>query len=115
MLKLTLRPVLYGLTLGLLSAAMLAGQTTPAAADDATVAMPSGTWSFAPRTVTVNVGNTVTWVNNDNDLHVVTGEGWGSPDLDLNQAYSYTFNAPGTYAYSCPYHEGMVGTVVVIE
>ena len=52
--KLTLRPALYGAALGVLSLAMLAGQTQPAAADSATVAMPSGTWSFSPRTVTVN-------------------------------------------------------------
>jgi plastocyanin len=70
---------------------------------------------FGPVTLTVSVGTTVTWVNNDDDLHTVTStQGlFASPGLDHGDTFSYRFTAPGTYSYFCALHPHMKGTVIV--
>ena len=73
-------------------------------------------FSFAPATVTVAVGTTVTWVNQDDVPHnVVSTEGktLKSPVMDTDQKFSYTFTAAGTYPYYCAIHPKMTGKVVV--
>ena len=72
-------------------------------------------FKFVPKTVTISVGETVTWSNNGQSPHTVTGSGFNSGNLNPGQSYSHTFGAPGTYAYHCQYHvqQGMVGTVIV--
>ena len=54
---------------------------------------------FGPATLTIRVGATVTWVNNDGDLHTVTStQGlFASPGLDSGDTFAYRFTAPGTY------------------
>lgn len=70
---------------------------------------------FVPATVTVNVGDTVVWTNQDPYAHTVS---WpdgapSSPNLDQGESYSRTFSAPTTLAYRCSIHSSMRGTVVV--
>ena len=76
---------------------------------------------FIPSTVTIGVGETVTWENTDNAAHTSTG---GSPsdgpsgvfDSSLIQAggsFSHTFDTAGTYPYFCMVHPWMQGTVIV--
>lgn len=73
--------------------------------------------SFTPSTVTINVGDTVTWVNNTGVLHTVTANNGsfnsGPPEEDFT--FAHTFNAAGTFAYHCQTHQafGMTGTVIV--
>jgi amicyanin len=73
-------------------------------------------FSFAPATLTVPAGATVTWVNQDDVPHnIVSSEGKAlkSPVLDTDQKFSYTFDRPGTYAYFCGIHPRMTGKVIV--
>jgi amicyanin len=73
-------------------------------------------FSFAPATLTVTAGATVTWVNQDDVPHnIVSSEGktLKSPVLDTDQKFSYTFDQPGTYAYFCGIHPRMTGKVIV--
>jgi LPXTG-motif cell wall-anchored protein len=72
-------------------------------------------FKFVPKTITVSVGTTVTWSNNGQSAHTVTGSAFNSGNLNPGQSFSHTFTAPGTYAYHCQYHVqlGMVGTVIV--
>src|SRR5947209_13090294 len=62
--------------------------------------------AFAPATVTVNVGDTVMWTNQDDAPHTATSETniWTSPILNNGETYSYVFNKPGTYPYYCIIH-----------
>ena len=71
--------------------------------------------TFGPATVTIRAGTTVTWVNNDGDLHTVTSaQGlFASPGLDPGDTFSYRFTAPGTYPYFCAVHPHMKGTILV--
>ena len=72
---------------------------------------------FTPNTITVVLGvnSTVVWTNNDSSPHTVTSDGgtFNSGNMAPGQTYSYTFTAPGTYAYHCTYHPWMTGTVIV--
>ena len=72
---------------------------------------------FTPNTITVVLGvnNTVVWTNNDSSPHTVTSNGgvFDSGNMAPGQTYSFTFSAPGTYAYHCTYHPWMTATVIV--
>jgi len=80
---------------------------------------------FMPRTVTVRVGDTVEWKNTGGIAHSVEfvgeilPEGTASSQSGLmapQKSYSFTFNAPGSYAYICRFHviNGMIGKIVVV-
>jgi plastocyanin len=89
----------------------VAAQTAPAATDHVAI---SG-FAFSPATVTVKVGTTVTWTQQDEDQHTVTANdgSFGSSPLVTGTTYTHTFSAPGTYQYHCSIHPFMHGTVVV--
>jgi amicyanin len=74
-------------------------------------------FAFAPGTLTVKVGTTVTWVNSDQDPHTVTSQGTGGPlksaTMQNGEKYTYTFTTAGTFEYLCTIHPFMTGTVVV--
>ena len=72
-------------------------------------------FAFDPATVTVAVGDTVTWTNEDSAGHTVVGdEGeFVSGNLGAGDKFSFTFDTAGTYAYHCGVHPSMKGVVVV--
>jgi amicyanin len=71
--------------------------------------------AFAPGTIRVRAGATVTWTNRDSVPHNVTFmNGGASGTLGQGQSYSHTFTQPGTYDYHCTFHPGMIGRVVVV-
>ncbi len=72
-------------------------------------------YKYDAQTLTVPVGTTVTWTNEDPDMHTVTAtdRAFSSTGLDYDEKYSYTFTAPGTYAYYCALHPFMTGQIVV--
>ena len=73
--------------------------------------------SYVPDQLTVPVGTTVTWRNDETDgtTHSVTGAGLDSPDLSPGQVYSYRFASPGTFIYHCRFHSYMQGSVTVTD
>ncbi len=73
-------------------------------------------FKFAPATITIHVGDTITWVNNGPAPHTATANN-GSFDtgtLNKGQSASHTFTQAGTFAYICKIHPFMHGTVVVL-
>jgi amicyanin len=70
-------------------------------------------FAFSPATVTIAVGDTVTWTNADAVAHTATGAGFDSGLLEQGESYSVTFTAPGTYDYLCTPHPTMTGRIVV--
>ncbi|QYB03505.1 cupredoxin domain-containing protein [Rhodococcus sp. USK10] len=74
--------------------------------------------AYAPSTITVRAGDTVTWNFDDRGVtHDVVGVGAAKSVLRsrLMQTgtFTYTFTEPGTYEYTCSLHPDMTGTVVV--
>ncbi|MCU1752878.1 cupredoxin family copper-binding protein [Pseudomonas sp. 6D_7.1_Bac1] len=70
---------------------------------------------FGPKEVTIAVGTTVTWVNDDQTVHTLmeTHKVFHSAALDTNDQFSYQFNTPGTYEYYCTLHPQMIGKIIV--
>jgi plastocyanin len=93
-------------------AVALAVVVAPVVAADRTVTIRG--FAFSPKTVTVGVGDTVTWRNEDDTAHTATDSGkFNTGDIGPGAAKSVTFNAAGTYGYICAIHPTMTGTVVV--
>jgi plastocyanin len=78
--------------------------------------------SFTPKTVTINVGDTVTWIFREAGHDTVNKAGstygniWDSGIKPINSTFSFTFTTAGTYPYVCTPHEfsfNMVGTITV--
>ena len=70
---------------------------------------------FAPVMLTVDAGSTVTWKNTAEEPHTVVSEDglFRSGALDTNESFSFRFDRPGTYRYTCSIHPRMTGTIVV--
>jgi len=94
--------------------AIVAGAAAPGAAGS-TPQVAIEHFRFTPSTLTVPTGTTVTWVNHDAEIHTVTSPAgaFASPALETDEKFSFTFNAPGIYAYFCALHPQMRSTVVV--
>jgi len=90
-------------------------------------------YAYVPADLTVSVGTTVTWINQDAVGHTVTEGDPNSPKqptlrvfdssgeavtgkvalIGAGQSWSYTFTTPGTYEYYCIVHPYMIGHITV--
>lgn len=66
--------------------------------------------------VVLGVNSTVTWVNQDREVHTVTATdgSFDSGDLVPSANFTYTLTRQGTYTYFCLYHPWMKGTILVL-
>jgi plastocyanin len=91
----------------------IAANTQPLAATEVKI----DNFSFAPMTLTVTAGTTVTWTNRDDIPHTVVSaddpKTFKSKVMDTDEKFSFTFTKAGTYTYFCSVHPKMTGTVVV--
>lgn len=67
--------------------------------------------SFIPEELAISVGDTVTWVNHDEDHHDIEGGPVNSPEMAKDQTYSFTFEKPFAFEYKCKIHTYMRGKV----
>ncbi len=97
-----------------------AAESTPApagaaaAAGDVRVAMKG--FEFVPENVTVERGQTITWVNEDTAQHdavATEGDGPQSELFNQGESYSWTAEEAGEIPYVCTVHPGMDGTITV--
>jgi plastocyanin len=72
-------------------------------------------FAFDPATVTIEVGDSVTWTNQDSEAHTATaGDGsFDTGQLGNGESATVTFDTAGTFAYLCSIHPQMTGSVVV--
>ena len=80
-------------------------------------------YAFQPETLTIKPGDTVTWENNQDDMHNIMAETlpkgaayFESPMFEKKgDRWSYEFKTPGTYVYHCHPHaaNNMRGTIIV--
>jgi plastocyanin len=95
------------------------GMSAPADAQQVTIR----DMAFSVDELTVPVGTTVTWLNDDDAGHTVTHGEDGAPQgealfdeaVNAGQAVSYTFEEPGTYPVTCKIHKDMQMTITVEE
>jgi amicyanin len=109
------RRLIFAATLGAACALPLAALITHAGAQDAPIAVAIDNFTFNPQKLTVKAGTTVTWTNKDDIPHAVAAvnKQFRSKTLDTDDAYSFTFTAPGSYEYFCSLHPHMTGTIVL--
>jgi plastocyanin len=72
--------------------------------------------AFDPKSVTVKVGQKVTWTNADSTDHNVTaqsGADFKSKDFGNGGTFSFTPTKAGTIKYVCTIHPGMDATLTV--
>ena len=121
-----MRILSYALSVGVVASAIYAFVPIATRADapspvPSTVASPSGTtvdtknFAYAPATISVHPGDTVTFKNSDSTAHTVTAsdKSFDSGNMDQGATWSHVFAKAGTYAYVCSYHTYMQGTIVV--
>jgi plastocyanin len=99
------------LTLAAVAALAFAGEANAAATKTVNIYGSA----FSPKTATITAGDTVKWVNRDNDRHQIYGSKgrFVSPILRPGQTFSFTFNAAGNYGYVDELHPKLKGTIVV--
>jgi plastocyanin len=123
---------LIGATIALLLVALVAlvgcssggGSSAPATSSSggsSSSASPAGggtavvisNFAFSPAEVTVKVGDTVTWTNNDTVPHTITAAGFDSGTFQPGATYSHKFDTAGVVDYKCSIHPQMTGKVTV--
>lgn len=111
----TLRQLLLPYTVALLLAALGPCMSHAEAGAGAPTIVMAKDFMFAPTSLTVAAGSTVTWTNKDDEPHTVVSDSglFRSGALDTNEGFSFRFDKPGTYHYACSIHPRMVGTVIV--
>jgi len=95
--------------------------TTPSPAGvahkSASQSVNMGDFFFSPASVTISVGDTVTWHNSGQAPHTATAND-GSFDtgtINAGGSGSHTFSTAGTFSYICTIHPNMKGTVRVLS
>src|SRR4051812_26270723 len=97
------------------AAALLVAATAHAA--PRRVAVTIDNLRYSPPEVTVDVGDTVVWTNNDDREHTVTADdaAFSSGRLKPGRSFAWTANAPGKHAYGSDPFPRARGVVVVRE
>ena len=87
------------------------GPTPPAGGNDVTVV----NFAFAPASLSVQTGETVTWTNMDDVSHTVSADNdaFDSGAFGAGASFQLTAGPPGTYTYFCQIHPFMKGTLTV--
>jgi len=103
-------PAMTGAPSGTASAT---GSPVAVAGDQVTI----DNFAFAPATLTVKAGTTVTWTNKDEEPHTVAASdgSFHSPGMGTGATFTHTFSTAGTFDYVCSIHPSMHGTVVVTQ
>ena len=101
------------LAAGIPSFSAAGGAVVDAAAKAVTIKIDN--FAFAPPDLSIAAGTTVTWKNDDGEVHKVQDDHkrFSSAALDTDDSFSHTFATPGVYHYFCSIHPYMVGKIVV--
>jgi plastocyanin len=98
---------------------LLAMAALPARAGSETVVVSIKEFKFNPPEITVPVGATVRWENDEKrQYHSVWFEAQGDPEPDYffpGESYERTFDRVGAFPYRCGPHPEMTGVVRVVR
>lgn len=109
------RALALAVCMWLATAAILAVLAAGPAVRGATHTVDIAGFAFSPATLTIAVGDTVTWTNSHNEVHTATASGgaFDSGSLNPGQSFSFTFTTAGSFPYACNFHPEMTGTITV--
>jgi plastocyanin len=113
MLTTTLRrAIIVALGFGMLMAASADFSVVQAQESDAVVIK---NFMFAPMSLSIKAGATVTWKNLDGEPHTVVNDAgiFRSAALDQNDTFQFKFDKPGVYKVFCGIHPTMKETITV--
>ena len=107
-----------GTTMAEMTTAAAAGETTAAATTPAVkneISIKGN--AFSPDNLSIKVGDTVTWINNDSYAHTVkaTKGEFDSGNMAGGAKFSFTFDKEGTIDYICGIHTFMTGKIIVTK
>ncbi len=75
-------------------------------------------FSFSPSSVTIHLGENVTWINDAGVDHTIVSDNATDPFnsglLASGHSYTHEFNRIGVFPYHCSIHTYMTGTITVI-
>jgi plastocyanin len=108
------------------SSSSTAAASTPAASAAAPAASGAAAVTYqnfaaSPNTITVKVGQKITWTNKDSVAHNVTstsgpaGDKIASPAINGGSTFSFTPKTAGTIAYVCTFHPQMTGFKIIVK
>jgi plastocyanin len=102
---------------GSLAATAAAASAAPAPSSPPAIIVHIKDFKFAPTPLRVRAGDTVTFVNDDDEAHTVIADdkSFASQGLDTGNSWKHTFQNVGTFAYFCSLHPYMKATVVVLS
>jgi plastocyanin len=93
--------------------------STPAASSSGGgVAVKMANIAFAPKDVTVKVGQKITWTNDDSTDHNVTadsGADFKSKDFGMGGTFEFTATKAGKITYECTLHPNMKGATITVQ
>ena len=93
--------------------------STPAASSSGGgVAIKMANIAFAPKDVTVKVGQKITWTNDDSTDHNVTadsGADFKSKDFGKGGTFEFTATKAGKITYECTLHPNMKGATITVQ
>ena len=104
---------------GFPSLASAGRSANPGSAPQKMVTVTIRAFKFEPATVTVNVGDTVEWKNDDIVPHTATADGeaqkpvFDSGTIQTGATWRYLARNKGTYNYICILHPNMKGELIV--
>lgn len=86
-----------------------------AAGTDAAPQVIIDNYAFSPAPLTVKVGTTVTWINQDDDAHTVdsTQGIFKSATLNKGDRFEFRFTEAGEFPFYCRFHPKMTGKIIV--
>ncbi|MEP6576861.1 MAG: family 1 glycosylhydrolase [Nitrososphaerota archaeon] len=99
--------------------------TTPSGSSESTICKKNClihiSADYYPKLITVPIGTTVTWTNEDSTMHTITSDAmwdeniheFNSYAMPVQGTYQYTFDKAGTFDYYCTFHANMKGKIIV--
>jgi len=89
-------------------------QEGPSSHTNSVVAVEIKDFNFVPAVITIEPGQSVVWINSDDEPHAVMAadKSFRSVSLDTGERYTRTFAAGGEFNYYCSFHPHMTGKVV---
>ena len=70
---------------------------------------------YTPASLTIHVGDTIIWKNDDDKDHTVIADdkSFKSENISSGDNYTIAFKKAGTFKYGCKYHPREKGTITV--